>query len=330
MLDVYLISISYLIIICTIIYIVQILDRTLTNKEPTHKDENTYTQSDNISDDSLGEIAGNEEVKNPVTDDCVVKEDDMTASVDPVVIDEFKLSYEQKDMFTIISITSNSSFAYRYKSTQVRINNDSKWYNQGDKLLRFEAIVDDFNNKNVYQDLNIDMDGVFSITNATITSSFHERYFSRSTVGIVIPCTEEESNDVIENIDSYIERQKNIDEEKRQQRIAAAQKEAYEKQLQAEKDRILQRQKDKEIKKRALLELADEGLIYPTAKREPIPKDIVDAIWNRDHGKCVYCGSTEKIHIDHIIPFSKGGSDDIKNLQLLCQKCNLEKSNNIG
>lgn len=104
---------------------------------------------------------------------------------------------------------------------------------------------------------------------------------------------------------------------------------------QIEKDKIkaklLEKKKKREIEKLALQELIDEGEIFPEAnKRPPIPKTVVDAVWNRDRGKCVYCGSNENLHLDHIIPFSKGGDTSVENLQLLCQKCNLEKSNKIG
>jgi hypothetical protein len=64
--------------------------------------------------------------------------------------------------------------------------------------------------------------------------------------------------------------------------------------------------------------------------RKPIPQDVMDAVWNRDMGKCVICGSQEKLEFDHIIPFSKGGSNTYRNIQILCEKCNIEKSNNIG
>lgn len=61
-----------------------------------------------------------------------------------------------------------------------------------------------------------------------------------------------------------------------------------------------------------------------------ISQRVMDKVWNRDGGKCVQCGSNEKLEFDHIIPFSKGGSNTYRNIQLLCEKCNRSKSNNIG
>lgn len=39
-------------------------------------------------------------------------------------------------------------------------------------------------------------------------------------------------------------------------------------------------------------------------------------------------GSRVLMNIDHIIPKSKGGPDDIKNYQPMCQPCNSKKGNN--
>jgi len=64
-------------------------------------------------------------------------------------------------------------------------------------------------------------------------------------------------------------------------------------------------------------------------KREIIPEEVNFEVWRRDEGKCVNCGSKENLEFDHIIPFSKGGSNTARNLQLLCETCNRKKSNKI-
>ena len=64
--------------------------------------------------------------------------------------------------------------------------------------------------------------------------------------------------------------------------------------------------------------------------RKAIPQNIKDKVWNRDAGKCVQCGSNQKLEFDHIIPHSKGGADTYRNIQLLCEPCNRSKSAKIG
>lgn len=57
-----------------------------------------------------------------------------------------------------------------------------------------------------------------------------------------------------------------------------------------------------------------------------IPQDVKIAVSARDHGRCRQCGSTEKLHFDHVIPASKGGANTMANIQLLCGRCNRAKA----
>ncbi len=61
-----------------------------------------------------------------------------------------------------------------------------------------------------------------------------------------------------------------------------------------------------------------------------IPSEVKQEVWKRDKGRCVLCGSTENMHFDHNLPFSKGGTSlTSKNVRLLCIKHNLQKSGRI-
>jgi DNA-directed RNA polymerase subunit RPC12/RpoP len=63
--------------------------------------------------------------------------------------------------------------------------------------------------------------------------------------------------------------------------------------------------------------------------RSQIPSDVKQLVWERDGARCVQCGSTEELQYDHIIPFSKGGSSEVENLQILCGPCNRSKGAKI-
>lgn len=64
-------------------------------------------------------------------------------------------------------------------------------------------------------------------------------------------------------------------------------------------------------------------------RREAIPRVVQREVWQRDGGRCVECTSREKLCFDHIVPFSRGGSNTVRNLQLLCEPCNLSKGNRL-
>jgi HNH endonuclease len=61
--------------------------------------------------------------------------------------------------------------------------------------------------------------------------------------------------------------------------------------------------------------------------RPPIPLAVRQRVLLRDGGRCRHCGSYKEPQIDHIIPYSRGGSDEVSNLQVLCGPCNRRKGN---
>jgi len=60
-----------------------------------------------------------------------------------------------------------------------------------------------------------------------------------------------------------------------------------------------------------------------------ISNSVRGEVFIRDQGKCVNCGINENLEFDHVIPFSKGGSNSAANIQLLCSSCNQQKSDKI-
>jgi HNH endonuclease len=62
------------------------------------------------------------------------------------------------------------------------------------------------------------------------------------------------------------------------------------------------------------------GTPAPVGRRNSrtIPQDVKIAVAARDGGRCRQCGSTEELHFDHVIPWSKGGANTVDNIQLLC------------
>jgi hypothetical protein len=66
------------------------------------------------------------------------------------------------------------------------------------------------------------------------------------------------------------------------------------------------------------------------AKRQTISQDVKTAVWQRDQSRCVECESQVSLEFDHIIPFSMGGSNTVRNLQLLCESCNRRKGATLG
>jgi hypothetical protein len=58
----------------------------------------------------------------------------------------------------------------------------------------------------------------------------------------------------------------------------------------------------------------------------PITADERWAIWERDDFRCHYCGVRRHLGVDHVIPRSQGGTNELANLVTSCRSCNSRKS----
>jgi len=95
-----------------------------------------------------------------------------------------------------------------------------------------------------------------------------------------------------------------------------------------------------EWERAALIALCDAKLADYVAHRQeaiwrhrsqnfdPIPGTLRYEVLKRARGRCEACGVSNEeraLQVDHIIPRTKGGSNDLCNLQALCSTCNAQK-----
>ena len=62
--------------------------------------------------------------------------------------------------------------------------------------------------------------------------------------------------------------------------------------------------------------------------RVVFPRTVKNQLFMAQKGRCFYCGRTHRVRyleIDHKYPLSRGGGNEIGNLQLLCTPCNMRK-----
>ncbi|MFF5084562.1 HNH endonuclease [Actinoplanes sp. NPDC000266] len=87
-------------------------------------------------------------------------------------------------------------------------------------------------------------------------------------------------------------------------------------------------------------EYQDSGKLFKSEgvlKRKAPPRWVKSAVFFRDRGHCAICGrnltglldALPADHFDHVVPLAAGGLNDLSNLQLLCESCNLRKSSQL-
>lgn len=113
---------------------------------------------------------------------------------------------------------------------------------------------------------------------------------------------------VIGNVITAISKEKKEEEQRKQREKAEAEKVKKELQKDAHRAFVAQQRR-----------LMTDSLRYD--------------VMQRDGFRCQICGATAadgyKLHVDHILPVSKGGKTEMGNLRTLCERCNMGKGAKI-
>ena len=87
---------------------------------------------------------------------------------------------------------------------------------------------------------------------------------------------------------------------------------------------------DAESEQRGLILEHPDGAAEEDRPNRLISVAVRREVSRRDQGKCVTCGSQERLEFDHVIPVAMGGSNTVRNIQILCERCNREKAATLG
>lgn len=88
--------------------------------------------------------------------------------------------------------------------------------------------------------------------------------------------------------------------------------------------------KRKQAREKRRLEYQDRRMAND-AEHAKVTRAMRYDVLRRDNFHCVRCGRGKedgvKLHVDHIVPVSRGGKSVMSNLQTLCEDCNYGKGN---
>lgn len=75
-----------------------------------------------------------------------------------------------------------------------------------------------------------------------------------------------------------------------------------------------------------LNKLSTDERLAAAAMMRSVSEEIRRIVFDRDGHRCAYCGATESLEVDHIVPASCGGASTERNLVVACSNCNMSKS----
>lgn len=77
--------------------------------------------------------------------------------------------------------------------------------------------------------------------------------------------------------------------------------------------------------RRRIYEYKRQAIIRGASRAESVSRRAIIA---RDESKCYLCGKLceeSEIHLDHVVPLSRGGEHSARNIRVACAPCNLSK-----
>jgi hypothetical protein len=84
-----------------------------------------------------------------------------------------------------------------------------------------------------------------------------------------------------------------------------------------------------EVVRQAFHEAGCEPKVMGSADRRRISNKVKKLVFERDAYRCVKCQSYKDLCVDHIYPYSLGGTNEPHNLQILCWNCNSKKGTKV-
>lgn len=82
---------------------------------------------------------------------------------------------------------------------------------------------------------------------------------------------------------------------------------------------------EKELAEKYPRNMKGDWPCYKTKQSSSISKEDFAKLCKHWGNVCLSCGKKENLSMDHVIPISKGGLDEISNIQPLCISCNSRK-----